>query len=121
MDWLPPLHPLILAPEYTADKVWHERQFPVPGLPVGLSPLIYAAWSIGEYLSEQQFHQQQRRAVALVVLGRDRAEIVRAPYQALSGVHGRHPWIWPSAHRVSSAKAPEGPTPATRVRIPYGP
>lgn len=41
--------------EYPADKVWHERQFPVAGLPVGLSPLVYAAWSIGEYLSEQQF------------------------------------------------------------------
>jgi HK97 family phage portal protein len=41
--------------EYTADKVWHERQFPVPGLPVGLSPISYAAWTVGEYLSIQQF------------------------------------------------------------------
>lgn len=41
--------------EYPASKVWHERQFPVAGLPVGLSPLLYAAWSIGEYLSEQQY------------------------------------------------------------------
>jgi len=40
---------------YTPDQVWHERQFPVPGLPVGLSPIAYAAWSIGEGLSMQQF------------------------------------------------------------------
>jgi len=41
--------------EYAANKVWHERQFPVPGLPVGLSPIAHAALSIGEYLSEQEF------------------------------------------------------------------
>lgn len=41
--------------EYPADKIWHERQFPVPGLPVGLSPIAYAAWSISEYLSMQEF------------------------------------------------------------------
>lgn len=41
--------------EYTRDQVWHERQYVVPGLPVGLSPIGYAAWSIGEYLSAQQF------------------------------------------------------------------
>ena len=35
--------------------VWHERQYTVPGLVVGLSPLAYAAWSIGGYLSAQQF------------------------------------------------------------------
>ena len=44
--------------EYSADKVWHERQFPVPGLPVGLSPVAYAAWTIGEYLSIQDFALQ---------------------------------------------------------------
>jgi phage portal protein BeeE len=41
--------------EYSANQIWHERQFPVPGLPVGLSPIAHAALSIGEYLSEQQF------------------------------------------------------------------
>lgn len=35
--------------------IWHERQFTVAGLHVGLSPVAYAAWSIGEYLSIQQF------------------------------------------------------------------
>lgn len=41
--------------EYRRDQVWHERQYVVAGLPVGLSPIAYAAWSIGEYLSAQQF------------------------------------------------------------------
>ncbi|MEV7264700.1 phage portal protein [Micromonospora aurantiaca] len=41
--------------EYTPDKVWHEVQYPVSGLPVGLSPIAYAAWSISEGLSMQQF------------------------------------------------------------------
>ncbi len=41
--------------KYPPEKVWHERQYPVAGLPVGLSPVAYAAWSIGEYQSIQQF------------------------------------------------------------------
>lgn len=41
--------------EYNADQVWHDRQFPVPGLPVGLSPIAYAAWTLSEALSMQQF------------------------------------------------------------------
>lgn len=36
-------------------EVWHERQYTVGGLPVGLSPIAYAAWTIGGYLSAQQF------------------------------------------------------------------
>ena len=40
---------------YPAEKVWHERQFTVAGLPVGLSPVAYAAWSIGQYQSAQKF------------------------------------------------------------------
>jgi len=40
---------------YPAEKVWHERQFTVSGLPLGLSPVAYAAWSIGQYQSAQQF------------------------------------------------------------------
>ncbi|GIH69448.1 phage portal protein [Sphaerimonospora thailandensis] len=41
--------------EYDPADVWHERQYTVPGLHVGLSPIAYAAWSIGEYLSIQEF------------------------------------------------------------------
>ncbi|MFC3454013.1 phage portal protein [Amycolatopsis speibonae] len=40
---------------YDPKDVWHERQYTVAGLPVGLSPVAYAAWSISEYLSIQDF------------------------------------------------------------------
>jgi HK97 family phage portal protein len=40
---------------YTPDQVWHEKQYTVAGLPVGLSPVAYAAWTIGEYLTIQDF------------------------------------------------------------------
>ena len=40
---------------YPPDQVWHERQNPAPGLYMGLSPVEYAAWSIGGYLSAQEF------------------------------------------------------------------
>lgn len=40
---------------YDPSQIWHERQFTKSGLHVGLSPVAYAAWSIGEYLSAQQF------------------------------------------------------------------
>lgn len=41
--------------DYTPDKIWHERQFPVSGMILGLSPVAYAAWSIGEAMSMQEF------------------------------------------------------------------
>lgn len=40
---------------YDPVDVWHEKQYTVAGLHVGLSPVAYAAWSIGEYLSIQDF------------------------------------------------------------------
>ena len=36
-------------------EVWHERQFVLPGLPVGLSPIAHAAMSIGQYMTAQDF------------------------------------------------------------------
>lgn len=45
----------IAGTRYPVEDVWHERQWTVAGLPVGLSPVAYAAWSIGEYLSIQEF------------------------------------------------------------------
>ena len=41
--------------EYDRSQVWHEKQFTVAGLAVGLSPIAYAAWSLGIYQSAQQF------------------------------------------------------------------
>jgi HK97 family phage portal protein len=40
---------------YKAKDVYHERQFPWSGTPVGLSPLMYAAASVGEYISLQKY------------------------------------------------------------------
>lgn len=41
--------------EYPKDQVWHEKQYTVAGCHVGLSPIAYAAWTLGEYASIQQF------------------------------------------------------------------
>lgn len=46
---------LIAGQEYEPWEVWHEKQYTVAGLPVGLSPVAYAAWSIEESLGAQQF------------------------------------------------------------------
>lgn len=48
-------HYLVAGQKYAPRDIWHERQFTVPGLAVGLSPIAYAAWSIGTYLSAQEF------------------------------------------------------------------
>lgn len=46
---------LLDGKEYDPEVIWHERQYTVAGLPVGLSPVAHAAWSISEYLSIQDF------------------------------------------------------------------
>lgn len=43
---------------YPIDQVWHEKQFTVSGLHVGLSPVAYAAFQIGEYQSVIDFASQ---------------------------------------------------------------
>jgi len=40
---------------YEPEQVWHEKQFTMAGLPIGLSPVQYATYPIGEYLSIQEF------------------------------------------------------------------
>ncbi|MCE7008737.1 phage portal protein [Kibdelosporangium philippinense] len=40
---------------YLPHEVWHEKQFTLAGLPIGLSPTSYAAYTIQQYLSAQQF------------------------------------------------------------------
>jgi HK97 family phage portal protein len=40
---------------YQPDEVWHERQFTMSGMPVGMSPTAHAASSVTGYLSAQQF------------------------------------------------------------------
>ena len=46
---------LINGTSYQPHQVWHERQFPVSGMILGLSPIAYAAWTIGEAMSMQEF------------------------------------------------------------------
>lgn len=41
--------------DYDPPEVWHERQYMPAGFRVGLSPLAYAAWTIGASLSAQEF------------------------------------------------------------------
>lgn len=40
---------------YSPEEVWHERQYPIAGMPLGLSPIGYAAMSIEGWLSAQHF------------------------------------------------------------------
>lgn len=40
---------------YPIGDIWHEKQYTIGGWPLGLSPLAYAAWSVGGFLSAQQF------------------------------------------------------------------
>lgn len=41
--------------EYDPFEIWHEKQYTLAGLHVGLSPIMYAAWTLSEYSSIQQF------------------------------------------------------------------
>jgi HK97 family phage portal protein len=40
---------------YDPSDIWHEKRHTVSGFALGLSPLAYAAWSLGLYASAQQF------------------------------------------------------------------
>jgi HK97 family phage portal protein len=44
--------------EYWPDVVWHEKQFTVSGLHVGLSPIEAAAFTLGQFASVQEFASQ---------------------------------------------------------------
>ena len=41
--------------DYDPWQVWHEKAYTIAGLDVGLSPIAYAAYALGGYLSAQQF------------------------------------------------------------------
>jgi HK97 family phage portal protein len=41
--------------EYEPWEIWHEKQYTIAGMPLGLSPVAYAAWTIEESLNAQQF------------------------------------------------------------------
>jgi HK97 family phage portal protein len=44
--------------EYDRTQIWHEKQYVVSGLGVGLSPIAYGAWAIGSYSNAQEFAQR---------------------------------------------------------------
>ncbi|MFG2002303.1 phage portal protein [Spirillospora sp. NPDC048911] len=49
---------VVAGKEHDPWDVWHEKQFTVAGLPMGLSPVAYAAWSIEESLNAQKFARE---------------------------------------------------------------
>jgi HK97 family phage portal protein len=40
---------------YDPELIWHEKQYTVSGLPMGLSPVMYAAYTLEQYKSIQDF------------------------------------------------------------------
>lgn len=46
---------LIKGKKYDAWEIWHEKQYTLPGLAMGLSPIAYAAWSLGLWASAAEF------------------------------------------------------------------
>lgn len=40
---------------YAPEQIWHEKQYTVAGVPVGLSPVAYSAMALRSYLSAQSF------------------------------------------------------------------
>src|ERR1044072_1465029 len=99
-------------------EIWHEKQYPVAGLPLGLSPVAYAAWTIEETLSAQQFARDwfAAGAVPLAALkntpqapDKDQARIAREQFRAAvdsSGlfVHGVD-WEYKPIQAVASQSA----------------
>lgn len=45
----------VAGKDYAPEQVWHEKQFTLSGVDVGLSAVANAAWTIGQYQSAQQF------------------------------------------------------------------
>lgn len=77
--------------QYDPVDIWHEKQFTVPGLAVGLSPLGYAAMSLGQNLSALQFGLQYFETAGLptvMVKNTEKtvdpksAEAIKARYEA---------------------------------------
>lgn len=41
--------------EYDYKDLWHERQYIISGIPMGLNAIAYAAYAVGQYLTAQDF------------------------------------------------------------------
>lgn len=109
---------IINGKEYEPWEVWHEKQYTVAGLPLGLSPVAYAAWTIEETLSAQQFARDWFAAGAVPLaelkntsktVDKDQARIAREQFRAAvdsSGlfVHGVD-WEYKPIQAVASQSA----------------
>lgn len=106
----------VAGTSYTPEKVWHEKQYTVAGLAVGLSPIAHAALSIRGYLSAQQFAADWfdnattpggHLKNTAKVLDRDEATNVKANFKAT--VQSGDVWVSGSDWEYSmlSAKASE--------------
>lgn len=78
--------------EYEPVEVWHEKQYTVSGSPIGLSPITYARYAIGQYLAAQEFgtslYQRAARPSGILrntqeELQADVAQMVKARYLAM--------------------------------------
>ncbi|MFD9319294.1 phage portal protein [Streptomyces sp. NPDC060053] len=104
--------------EYEPWDVWHEKQYTVAGVPLGLSPVAYAAWTIEETLSAQQFARDWFAAGAVPlaelknnqkVVDKAGARVAREQFRAAvdeSGlfVHGND-WEYKPIQATASASA----------------
>jgi HK97 family phage portal protein len=104
--------------EFEPWEVWHEKQYTVAGVPLGLSPVAYAAWTIEETLSAQQFARDwfAAGAVPLAELKNNQktvdkagAQVAREQFRAAvdeSGlfVHGND-WEYKPIQAVASQSA----------------
>lgn len=109
---------VINGTEYEPWEIWHEKQYTVAGLPLGLSPVAYAAWTIEETLSAQQFARDWFAAGAVPLaelkntaktVDKDQARIAREQFRAAvdsSGlfVHGMD-WEYKPIQAVASQSA----------------
>lgn len=109
---------IINGAEYEPWEVWHEKQYTVAGMPLGLSPIAYAAWTIEETLSAQQFARDWFAAGAVPLaelkntaktVDKDQARIAREQFRAAvdsSGlfVHGVD-WEYKPIQAVASQSA----------------
>lgn len=109
---------IIGGKKYEPWEVWHEKQYTVAGLPLGLSPVAYAAWTIEESLNAQQFARDWFAGGAIPLaelknsektIDQNQARVARDNFKAAiedSGlfVHGKD-WEYKPIQAVASQSA----------------
>jgi HK97 family phage portal protein len=109
---------VIAGTEYDPADVWHEKQYTVAGLPMGLSPVAYAAWTIEESLNAQKFARDWFAGGAIPMaelkntaktINEKEARIAREAFEAAVStgdlfVHGND-WEYKPIQTVASASA----------------